>query len=58
MRSSLMIDTNALEWKLRKLGENVDMLRRAVADNSEYGIRHGGVRYSALGRFNRWPWMN
>jgi hypothetical protein len=52
------IDTNALEWKLRKLGENLDMLRRAVNDNREYGIRHGGVPHSALGRFSIWPWMN
>lgn len=24
------IDTNALEWKLRKLGENIDMLNHAL----------------------------
>jgi hypothetical protein len=53
-----MIDTSSFEWKLRKLGENVDMLRRAVVDNCQYGIRHGGVRYSALGRFSIWPWKN
>jgi hypothetical protein len=28
-----MIDTNSLEWKLRKLGENIDMLKRACEDN-------------------------
>lgn len=53
-----MIDTNSLEWKLRKLGEEIDALRRAVTDNREYGIRKIGVRYSALGRFSIWPWMN
>jgi hypothetical protein len=53
-----MIDTNALEWKLRKLGENVDMLKRAIVDNREYGIRHGGVSKPALGRRSNWWWQN
>lgn len=25
-----MIDTNALEWKLRKLGESLDMLKHSM----------------------------
>jgi hypothetical protein len=53
-----MIDTNALEWKLRKLGENMDMLKRACEDNRMYGIRHGCVHRPALGRKSYWPWQN
>lgn len=53
-----MIDTNALGWKLRKLGENIDMLRFACEDNRLYGIRHGGVDKPALGRRSKWWWQN
>lgn len=52
------IDTNALEWRLRKLREAVDMLRFAFEDNRLYGIRHGGVHKPALGRKSNWPWQN
>jgi hypothetical protein len=53
-----MIDTNSLEWKLRKLGENVDMLKRACEDNRLHGIRKGGVHRPALGRRSNWWWQN
>ena len=53
-----MIDVNSLEWKLRKLGENIDMLKHEFENNRLYGIRHGGVHKPALGRRSNWPWQN
>jgi hypothetical protein len=53
-----VIDTDSLEWKLRKLREAVDMLRHECENNRLYGIRHGGVPKPALGRLSNWPWQN
>lgn len=52
------IDTDSLEWKLRKLRESVDTLRFAFEDNRLYGVRHGGLHKPAMGRLSKWSWMN
>lgn len=53
-----MIDTEALEWRLRKLKEALDMLTFAFEDNRLYGVRRRGVHKPALGRRSNWPWQN
>lgn len=44
-----MIDTNALEWKLRKLGESLDMLRHSMY------LNHMKPMHETVGRSQR-PW--
>ena len=53
-----MIDMNALEWKLRKLKEEIDMTKRACEDNRLHGIRRTGIHKPAMGRLSNWPWQN
>lgn len=50
-----MIDTNSLEWKLRKLGENMDMLSHALSVNRSGG--YGWNLYApSMGKVKR-PWQ-
>lgn len=48
-----MIDTNSLEWKLRKLGENVDMLRHALEVNRNGGYGWHLIR-PCMGKVKPW----
>jgi hypothetical protein len=50
--------TDTLEWKLRKLKEQLDMLRFACEDNRLHGVRHTGIHKPAMGRLSNWPWQN